>query len=68
MVEEEKERRVDAEARLAALTQEKAAWEAAMAQKGEEIAAANQKVETLKTSQTTLETDLKVGKREGCEE
>lgn len=68
MVEEEKERRVDAEARLAALTQEKAAWEAAMAQKGEEIAAANQKVETLKTSQTTLETDLKVGEREGCEE
>lgn len=68
MVEEEKERRVDAEARLAALTQEKAAWEAAMAQKGEEIAAANQKVETLKTSQTTLEMDLKVGEREGCEE
>ena len=67
-MEEEKERRVDAEARLAALTQEKAAWEAAMAQKGEEIAAANQKVETLKTSQTTLKTDLKVGEREGCEE
>lgn len=68
MVEEEKQRRVDAEARLAALTQEKAAWEAAMVQKGEEIAAANQKAEALKTSQTTLETDLKVGEREGCEE
>ena len=65
MVEEEKQRRVDAEAWLEALTQEKAAWEAAMAQKGEEIAAASPKAEALKTSQTTLEADLKVGGRRG---
>ena len=64
-MEEEKKRRVDAESRLATLTQEKAAWEASMAQKGEEMAAASQKAEAMKANQTTLLVDLKVGMEGG---
>ena len=49
-MEEEKKRRVDAESRLATLTQEKAAWEASMAQKGEEMAAASSVASAASTS------------------